>query len=339
MMQRKFQYMVIGAGLTLLVIFGALTLLLPSTQASNSANVPANDPGLNTNFLNEELSISTESRSGSTLGMAAIPETNQDTSEGVSEERGISPELSAVDNPETDVSKILEQIMVFVEKNEANLFGQPGWLYQKHEYYQPLKYVSNTGDIYGISVIDLYGTDTVTHEEWYEVDTQGFFERKIGQMTDTNGVIRNQWAVTNGSFIALSLVNATEEAIRSEHTIRSAIANESDFATLLEMAQEDGQIISAWFEGNQYIVMYTTIYDEPRTNNADEAVQGSQVIYGFNSETGAVELFEVKRQLTSGEWIVTERHILLEQRMVEELPPILKQKLDEAATLVEESQS
>ncbi len=332
-MQRKFQYVLMGAGLTLLVIFGALTLLLPPAQASNSFSVPADDPR-----ANEKTSdVTIEDRTSSPeIRVVENLQTNGNISETISKETDSRPELSTKENPETDIAKIIEQLGMLAEKNEARLFGEPGWLYVKHESYWPLKYMSNTGDIYGIPVTELYGTDTVTHEEWYEVDAQGYFQQKIGQITDANGITRNQWAISNGYFIALSLNDATEQAISPHTTNSSALPVASDFSTLLEMAQNEGHTITAWYAADQYVLVYTKTLDEPKTNYAGELVQRSQVKYQFNLETGAIQLFEVTDQLTNGEWIVKERSVLLEQYMVENLPTAVEQTLNEAATLVEE---
>ncbi len=335
-MQRKFQYILMGAGLTLFVILGALTFLLSPAQASHSSDVTANEPITNTKVtLNEERPSTTSTTSTTTNTTVALNE--QLPLAAAPEEKANSSGLSTPENPETDVTKILEQIRILVEKNEANLFGKPGWLYEKHEYYSPLKYVSNTGDIYGIPVTELYGTDTVTNEEWYEIDAQGYFQQKVGHMTDANGTIRNQWATTNGQFIALSLVGVTEHAIRPADTINKPPLG-SDFPAYLEMVQSEKQTsITAWYDADQYVVVITKVNDEPKMNIVGEFVQGKQTKYQFNLETGAIQLFEVTYQTANGEWIILERSLLLEQSVVENLPPEAMQALNEASTLTEEN--
>lgn len=106
-----------GAGLTLLVVFGALTLLLPPAQASesDSSSVLTDDPRANAraDILADEktLAVTTEDRTISPeIRTVENSQTNENTSEIVSEDIDSRLELSTAENPETDVAKILEQL-------------------------------------------------------------------------------------------------------------------------------------------------------------------------------------------------------------------------------------
>jgi hypothetical protein len=318
--RRKFQYVLMGAGLTLFVILGALILLSPA-QASHSSDQTANEPVKDTGETTNEERPSTTT--------VALSEERPAVAE--LEEKDDRPNLGTPENPETDIAKILEQIRILVEKNETNLFGKPGWLYEKHEHYLPLKYTSNTDDIFGIPVTDLYGTDTVTREEWYKIDAEGHFQQKVGQTTDANGIIRTQWAKTNGQFVSLELVGVTEHAIRPADTINNPPLG-SDLPAYLEMVETKRTTsVAAWFQTDQYVVAIKDT--ESFVNMIDELIQSTQIKYQFNLETGAIQLFEVTQQTSDGEWVVFERSLLLEQTVVEDLPPGAAQALSEASAL------
>jgi hypothetical protein len=102
------------------------------------------------------------------------------------------------------------------------------------------------------------------------------------------------------------------------------------------MVQSDKQTsITAWYDADQYVVVFTRINDEPKMNVVGELVQSKQTKYQFNLETGAIQLFEVTYQTTNGEWVVLERSLLLEQRVVENLPSEAVQALNKASMLTE----
>lgn len=328
-MQKKFRYSLIGGGLIFIAALGSLFPLLAPVRAGNSSNAFANEltnTKPTTNIVSEAQLVTQE------FSTTANLETSINISTSKSEDD--YPALPTEADPETDISKILEQTRMLVEKNEANLFGKPGWLYEKHEHYWPLRYASNTGEIYGIPVTELFGSDTVTREEWYEIDEQGYFRQKVGQTTDAGSVIRTQWAVTGGQFISLELVGVTEQAIHPADSVNKPPLG-SDFPAYLEMVQSEKQTnITAWYDTDQYVVVITTVKDEPEMNSAGESIQSTQIKYQFNLETGAIQLFEVSDQTTNGEWIIRERSLLLEQNIVENLPLNATQILQEASVLI-----
>lgn len=342
-MNRKSHYVFLGAGVTLLAVLGAFVFLLTPTQADNafpaSVSQPQKEAILAVASGKESVEAKTEETDITFAPEQADnnPQTDKPLSTPVSEEGEFVPELSTVENPETDLDQISHQISTLVAKNESALLGKPGWFYEKHENYAPLKYASNTGDIYGIPVTTLLGTDTTTHEEWYGVDPQGYFEQKIGRSIDANGITRTRWAITNGYFVTLEFVGVTEFAISPQPEARQKAPLGDGFDDYLAMFQGAGAKVIAWYDNDLYIVTMTTMYDEPYTNILGELVSSDQTKYGFNLDTGAIQLFEVTYQTSDsdGEWIVLERSVLLEQRLVESLPAEVAQALQQASALTE----
>lgn len=337
-MKRKSQYVLLGAGVTLLAVLGAFVLLLTPTRAYNpfpsSANKPEKDEILDVALEKESAGAESE---GNDIRLAPADlndsaRTDQQLSTPISEAANFVPALSTAENPETNIAQILHQISILVAKNESSLFGKAGWLYEKHEHYMPLKYASNTGEIYGIPVSDLLGSDTVTREEWFGIDPQGYYEQKVGRTIDANGITRTKWAIANGYFVSLELVGVTDFAMHPEQSGYHPPLG-GDFSDYVAMFQGEGAKVMAWYDNDLYIITMTTRYAEPYTNVVGELVQSQETKYGFNLDTGAIQLFEVTYQTSDNEWVVLERSLLLEQRIVEGLPTEVDQALQQASML------
>lgn len=331
-MQRKFQYVLMGAGLTLFVLLGALTFILSPAQASHSFEATANEPLTETEVaLNEERP--------STTTVALSEERPSETVETIVEEKDFSASWGTAENPETDVAKIIAEVESLVTIHKSNILEKPGWFYQRYEGVVPRQYLSNTGEIDGIPVTELYPDDALMCRVWFFIDKDGQFNENVGYTVDQKGTMGTQWATTGGKMINLSLAGATPNAV-NEISGSQPFPFDGNMLMYLEAVQGDPlSSARAWREGGAYTIVLDIVYEEPVVvaNMDDVTVVGERTKYLFDLTTGAIQQAEISYQDVDGAFLLFERVTYLEQTPVDALPQEARQILSEAAELVKEA--
>lgn len=333
MIQRKFQYILIGAGLTLVVLLGAFAIVLLPAQASNTMGVRTNEQSAATRLEAEQSTADVVS------GSEHVGLINTAIDVGVEqpvEEQPVSAGLGTLENPVTDVTQIIAQVQALGEIYQANVLGKSGWFYHRYENYIPVEFLTNTGEIDGIPIAELHLDDTMIREEWLLIDATGQSSQKVGYATDQEGIIRGSWAVTSGKWVNLHMIGADPDAIREAPPRPDRVTYVEDLVGILEAVQKDPLIsAAAWQEDNVYTIALKARFEQPMTFvNINNAIfEGEQSIYRFDLSSGAIQQTEHVLQNVDGNPITSERATYLEQSYVEELPPTAVQIMNEATTL------
>ncbi|MBX3055615.1 MAG: hypothetical protein KF770_04000 [Anaerolineae bacterium] len=337
MVQRKFQYILMGAGLTLVVVLGTLAILLLPAQASNTIGVRTNEQSAATRLVVEQPTADVVSGNEhvEVIYTATDVEVAQPVVVNV-EEQPVSTDLGTVENPVTDVTKIIAQVQALGEIYQANVLGKSGWFYHRYEDYIPVEFLSNTGEIDGIPIAELHPDDTMIRQQWLLIDASGQSSQKVGYATDQEGIIRGRWAVTSGMWVNLHMIGASPDAIREAPPRLDRVTYVEDLIGILEAVQKDPLLsATAWQEDNVYILVLKARYEPPMTFvNINHAIfEGAQSIYTFDLNSGAIQQTEHLLQNVDGNFIIGERLTYLEQGYVNELPPTAAQIMNEATTL------
>lgn len=132
-MKNKLQYIMAGVGITLLVILGALTLLLPQAQASvvsknssgeiitavESVQSDSSDvlPLVGQNEPEQAANASTEAELASLAAAGSSME---------SPEEAFFAAMGTKDNPQTNIDVIIHTVSELARKQEDALLGKPG---------------------------------------------------------------------------------------------------------------------------------------------------------------------------------------------------------------------
>ncbi|MCA9927743.1 MAG: hypothetical protein KC419_04675 [Anaerolineales bacterium] len=350
-MQRKFQYVLTGAGLTLFVILGALTLLLPPAQAGNASDDMSAYPSgtdIDKDVALEEDIPSTaiiKPNDQSVQNQAeyvanSLPAANFPISqETLAEINQVPPET--VDNPETNIDVVFAQVEELVSRYEATVLGKSGWLYRRYEDYLPAKFRSNNGRLYNIPLAELYPSDIMIQEEWFYVDEAGFYTESIGHMLDENGMIRLRGAAIDGYDVNLTLKEATSDAVSQfDASSLNKLPLDGNALTMLDFAPDDKRRVKAWNEDGVYMIVIESPYEEPiqLANISDESVVGSQTRFGFDLATGSLLYTEVMFQTVNGEWFTFERIAIHQLGMINELPSEAQQTLTDVSDFLREVQ-
>jgi hypothetical protein len=93
--------------------------------------------------------------------------------------------------------------------------GKSGWFYVSTEDYFPSEYHSNTGEINGVLVTELYPDDIVLTHSWYLIDNSGQSSEEVGYMVGQEGIIYNRAVTTAGKVVMLDLVGSDPNAIQN----------------------------------------------------------------------------------------------------------------------------
>lgn len=256
--------------------------------------------------------------------------------EVIVQEQPVSADLGTLENPVTDVTKIIAQVKALAEIYQANVLGKAGWFYHRYENYIPVEFLTNTGEIDGIPVAELHPDDTMIRQECLLIDVNGQSSQKVGYATDQEGIIRGRWAVTSGKWVNLQLIGATPDAIREAPPRPDRVTYVEDLVVILEAVQKDPlHSATAWQEDNVYIIVLKARYEPPITVvNINNAIsESAQSIYTFDLSSGAIQQIEHVLQNVDGNSITSERLTYLEQGYVDELPPTAAQIMNEATTL------
>lgn len=329
-MLSKTHYIVIG---TILMI---IMLVIGAMVTFNNAIAITNDNIVPVSNLTNNISKSAEET-------APILDTSEEVTTNILQEiTNISSTETesgiAVDNVETDLAVIIDQVTQLVELYETETLDQSGWLYQRYQSETPPEFLSNTGEIYMIPVSEIRPQAMMLKEEWSLIEAGGQLVQRVGYTTDKDGQIRNKWAFTDGRVVLLLFINNPSYEIRELDRSQS-ISYRDSLLWLLPLVQEDPRSSGqAWVEDGTYHIILNIVNEEPyisaNINNA--IIIGTQQKYEISLTTGALEYSEISYQLEDRSYIFFESTAYLEQKFVDELPTTAIHLLDDATKAVSE---
>jgi hypothetical protein len=94
---------------------------------------------------------------------------------------------------------------------------------------------------------------------------------------------------------------------------------------------------SAWLEGDQYTVVVIDKFNEPLPlNNTPELFIGHRYQVILNWETGAIQYEEFALQTQDEAWLIMESRTDFFIEVLNELPAVAAQTLEEGTALIEE---
>lgn len=318
MMQRKFQYLIFGAGLTLLVIVGALSLMLSDTQADE----------LTSQESVEHTHASTISSAQIIIEEDPIPNVLNNQSEQGSLERNVNEQLPPTISEDKRVDfgeAVLVQVADLNEQRMKSLLADGGgWLFIQAERYAPN---SSNGPLPSGS--DLPASQRM--ENWYHVDADGLAAQSYDRMLDTNGV-----TVQEGYFKEGSFYNEIYEQTFEAETETFVVLPDKDSYGFLSRDFESGGELTGWIEKQEdqtvYIATSTTSFENPvQFGVSPYKVVSTRYHFIYDMADGAFLYGETVLVLESGEEIIWEAITQTKFEMVREaeLPEKLTQFLVE----------
>lgn len=322
-MKHKFQYIMVGSLITMLVIAGAFTLLFRSTSADATTPLPVQDAPVaslpsaevskpeTTVFINEPEEITSQSEN-------LIREAN-------TSQVGL---LGTDNNPQTDIDEITKYVTELVTKQERAILGKPGWLHIQDEIFYPVEFRGNGEPAPGMSVADLYPHDVTISEEWYLVDEQGYYQQRVGHIQTTEGHILQRTVTSDGELVNLTIQEANPSYEKSElQFVQEKVNLDHNLLYMLQMAKQHETEVSAWHEDDRYIVTFTGWYEEPdKFMNFETIIFGFQDKYVLDQNSGF--FLSSEHLLNDGEnWFVLEKITNLNSEIIEKLPEEAAQSL------------
>ncbi|VAW40043.1 hypothetical protein MNBD_CHLOROFLEXI01-2415 [hydrothermal vent metagenome] len=337
-MQRKFQYVLMGAGLTLLVIFGALTLLLPPAQASDSSSVLANNSGANANadiLADEKTSIAaTEDR---TITVASDVESD-------------TVPVNWIQS--TDPEAVMAVLQQLADRQASELLGQAGWLNitvtgpELHEVDQAALEDYRGPDGQVVPADALYPVGSGVLPRWYYVSKDGLVEQGLVFTSDANNQTYQQTILQGNEWINMTLkeydfvedmytIPATSNQIRNYFSVQEAIQFLE--AALLTESSAGEVSVNAYKENGRFHLIVQTAFATPIDLGAPipEPVTVGERHFVFDGLNGHLLTDTHNFTLQSGEMFlagIAEYHTSL---LLPQLPDNVQQLLNEAEKVLE----
>lgn len=322
-MKNKFQYIMMGSVITLLVIAGAFILSFRSASADADTSLPVQ------NTSSVSLPSAEVSKIETTIFTNAPEKNTSQVGNLVGETNASQVGLLGTDNsPQTDIDEIIKYVTELVTKQEESILGKPGWLHIQDEVFYPVEFRGNGEPALGMTTADLYPDDITISEEWYLVDEQGYYQQRVGHIQTTEGRILQRVVSSDGKTVNLTLQAADPNYEKIELRFAQEKANlDHNLLYMLQMAKQYETEVSAWYEGGKYIVTFTNWYEEPdKFMNSGTTVFGSQEKYVLDQNSGAFLSGEFL--LNDGEnWFVLEQTTNLTSEIIEKLPEEAMQSL------------
>lgn len=333
-MKSQLQYIMAGAGITLLVILGTLTLLLPRAQAgvvseNNSSEIitaiesvqsGSSDilPSVSQNEPEQAANASTEAELAS---LAAAESPTEAPAEAFLAAMGTK------DNPQTNMDIIVYTVSELARKQEEILMGKPGWLHVKTQLSIPEEQRGNgyhsatTDEIIPMEV--LVPNDPIL-ESWYHVDENGLYQEALSLVTTPDGTIYQQSVLVDGAWVNLTLKTLGTHPNQYETPTISVAATSpatNAFQTLEKSRTWSNVSMQAYLENGQYIVIKEQNHDPIEGESSiPEPVIKSKEIYVFDQVTGQLISSKTQALLQSGTWITVGEKSYLMSEFLPELP-------------------
>ncbi len=344
-MKNKFQYIMAGAGITLLVIFGALTFLLSRAQAGEA---PQNTFG------------QTESSMQSVQSSVAevIPLDNQDEPDRVTNDttetqtasmtiretptEEFLASLGTKEKPQTNMDIIVYTVSELARKQEEAFLGQPGWFHVKWQMIFPEGqkgsgyHSATTGEIIPMEVLV---PENPVFDSWYHVNETGHYREALSLVMAPDGTIHQQSVLMDGTWTNLTLKALDTHLNQYETSNALAIAaspTSEAFRALEKSRTWSGISMQAYLENGQYIVIKEQRHDLIEdTGFMPEPVIGNREIHIFDQATGQLLSSEVQSLLQSETWVSVGEKTYLTIELMSELPMEISQLFSDSMDIFE----
>lgn len=304
-MRRKFEYMLIGALLTLFVIGAAFAVGLSQTEAQSELAVAeqaeANEP-------DSSLSAAIE-KAPETIAFDSVLIADDEPSQEAIEAPGSHNDDELEPGTITDPAQIVTTLKAFAARHEAALLGQPGWILVRRmevasDEQRQGEYSSPTG--VSVPFVGLVPAESPIFEGWTRVDEQGLYHEALGLVTSADGAIHQHSVLFDGQWVHVTLraKGFPQEQYRSPHSFVRVHLPTSETAHWLEEIQDlDNVSLTAYVTDGKYTVVKEGSYKEPLdldTPRLPAPALGDKTTYTFDTETGQLLSEEVYFLLQDG---------------------------------------
>ncbi len=316
-MQKPFQYMIMGASLVCIILFGAFTFILLPANASETTH-PVNQTETELLSFSQsnnsvELAVPDE-ETVIEFGVPAIKISNSSDLKPVDSFAPVEvtrpaannePLAGTKDDPQTDLNVIQQIVLDLITKDEAITFGQSGWLHIQERHYTPIQF-ENTFN--GISINHLYAQDGVEIvESWYEVNENGAYNRAVTIVHTEAGQELYHAVFTNGQWVnsGLMALGLSEPVDPTVVELQPQLSTAS-FGAVAWLRHKirfpEFCDVQSWLEPNdetqQYIVMGSCWNSTPFTMQGfEEEILGTREQFVFDWDTG--QLLSIENYMTN----------------------------------------
>jgi hypothetical protein len=337
----KFQYILFGAGITLLAILGAFTLLFSGVQAGESIYGAADD--------NPPQQLVSEMKEQSNVAPPVFNEGEvlpTDNDVLISERTTYEFEFpGTIDAPETNISVIVHIVKELARKQEELLLGQVGWLQVIMHSFIPANQRVVEAEVYlgpDISVRhEAIIPQSPQYEFWYHLNEAGSYDEAIGRIMDLDGKVYQESILIEGRWANLTFrdlgVPAKGYIVPHSTTPPLGISQEANF---LEIASTwTGTSMEAYQNNGQYKVTVYEMYEEPVNDMIlQDLVMGLRQTMVFDMKSGHYLSKETEILLKDNTWVLRERWDFPTAAFFKELPEELTRLFyDAIRSLAEEN--
>ena len=338
-MQRKFQYIMIGSGLTILVILGVFALIFSQARADTT-----NEIAVNSNDVLSETAVQTTNSSQTTQvvtdsnhqtyssdeeqnEVVSLLDANQTTVMDIEVEDSV-PSLETMDGPETDPSIIVAMVEELARQQEDTLLNSSGWLHIVSQPYTPEDQLGSQ-ELHSAATGEMIPReelvpDSARFESWYHVDERGIFNEAMSLVTTVEGIVSQQSILIGDQWLNLTL---QARGFVPEQSIMRNVSNEatlpvSHVASLLDEALVQENIeMQAYLNNEQYVVVVEEIYSAPIYDSISQAVVlGSKTTHSIDAQTGQLSSTEMQLLFENSGWVLRERWDYPITELLAELP-------------------
>ena len=348
-MEKKFQYILTGAILTLLLLIGVLAIVSSQVQAdqpTNSSLVQVDEAVDNqtniptvTNDSSQAITHEESSQSNSEI----LVESNssnlaQDAQLSIQENE---KDIASQEVPQTNFDAIISQVIELTDKYALNFLSQPGWTHLQYQSFVPVSTRGNGLEAsYGIATTQLFPDDVTVEDYWFNVDDTGDGQG-VHHVSDTAGNPLQRVATTNGEMINLTLkaLGAPRHHYRSPSgEVTNPVSATQDRLTYVLREMSQSAEASALLEGDQYTIVVIDKFSEPLqlSSNVPELFIAHRYQVILNWETGAIQSEEFGFQTPDEAWLIMDSRTNFVIEVLEELPATAAQTLEEGIALIEE---
>lgn len=304
-MKNKLQYMLMGVGITLAVIIGAMSLAFSRADAEVASD----------NTRQEVVSVPLAKPEEDTVMPQSQP-VILESHEVENEAAGFSSEAEPISltaaGMTADVETILANVEQFAQQQDARVFGKSGWIHTSHtlqmtkpEGQEKQDYYLSTGETIPL---DSLIPDVAVSEGWYHVNGDNAFFEGVGLVSSIDGEIYQKSVLIGEDWVNLTL--KTPGSHPGQYTMpRATHLVELPTRWALEKLKMDadwgGDIQASW-ENGVYMVTIGYFFDEepwPKEETLlPEPVIGAKSVYTFNQETGAISSYVGYLLFQNNEW-------------------------------------
>ena len=354
-MQYKLQYILIGAGLALITLFGIGNLIRQQeAQANESVQVDTTVDHVDLNEINspsaEKITEQTieqtteqvvektiESLPTNDVVLTTQPNT---PSKPDSEEEHTLP-WGTKDNPQTDIDIIVYTVSELAKKQESQILGKAGWLHIK---WQLNLSRENEGTYHSATTdeeipMELLIPQNPIFDVWYHVDETGLYKEALSLATSSDNSIYQQSVLVDNEWVNITLKALDTEVgqYKTAHTpiIAKSPASEFLFSLEEEIAKTDIKIY-AYLENSQYFVIKEQHHD-PLENvvSLHEPIIGSKEILVFDQESGQLLSSEMHSLLQNETWLPVGTKSFLTTEFLNDLPSEINKLFNESMIIAQ----